>query len=1573
MAPKHSGSARSKKLQWILIGTGGGLLLLVVLAWLLVPGIASGIARRKIEQLAGEKIMGKVSVRQVALTWRGPSKVTAVELRDDLDRLVATLDIDLSIGIFSALGGLDDLGQITLSGQGQILAKRMPDGSVETNLQRALRPRTPSTDPTKIPPGLRLALTTRELTVNYKETDGATGQTLAEASVAGLEATATIDGGPKGTGGAKIDAKLKAKLRQGNAPDGALVASLSIDKLTGADGVVNISAANIDTSASLDALPVRLADALAMQGGLLTDVLGDRATVVLSAKGSLGGRADIEVIARSDQPARAPQAAEGAPAAPAPAGRPRAELSGTFSIRDGVLSATSPATVWLDDSAPLRRVPALDKALRQANINLVGMPSLDLSIVKLRLPMPKAGSSTDLRDAAIDLKLALSPLRGELRADAQTTWKFDTEPVALTLAGDPLSGDVRVTAGAAGTLGGLRAGTLSLAMTAGRILDDRGAPRGLPGKLAGTADIKGVSTEVLSRVVAAMAPTLKDRLMLTQDIGPTIDLSLSAQTQTQPQGQSQGQAAPTALVIEVKSANFAVAGKWSLSETQLRTTEPMIVELRSAGPTLDRFIAGRTPAADAARVSGAVPIRIQLDEATVPLANGSVDMPGTTFKGRLLLSGLTVTTGAGTPAASDAVVQSADVVFSRAAGAAPVVVASVAGSSDGKPMNVEARVELSGTALGPAVARAIELPGLGMQRLTGTLNVRGLPVDALGTMLPRESDGSTSKLARALVIAGAPTADLTVNLGGTPSPIEQVIESLLVSGGTSANATLALRPEQAEVAAKITMAVEPAQARQLQALWAAPGAPTPGDDAPALMSRVVIVAEVPTTALPLTRVPLGLDRTKLAASSPIVATLSTQGPVEVAAVVQGQRTEVRINGLQASAELPAARLLGRTEGTLKASASGTLLATRGGQPLGDGPAELTARAVLTPDDALDATAQVSKLSTVALDTLMGDPGLVSGAMGPQATIVLAARRPARAAGATATAPIDITATITASRLSVSELALAYGPEGLRLLRTPVSVSWDPDAQWLTDRLLSKPGAQDGLAASDRAPVTLTINALAIAPAWNSTPDRVVGPLAAPAFNIDAAIKLDRLSLVRRGSAAPASVSRTLLVEGVTASIASQPGPEPSLRVRARVSNINDGNRGSGADPLQVDLTIKRYADANGTPSMRSAVIDGTITTADLPTDLIESVAAAPDALAPYLGATAKVQVTLKNASLGPARDGAAAAGGTGAASGTADIRLTSPKADLRLAGPISEGVLRVQEQTPLELSLKDFLVGKGDAASAAPTPASPPAGQTAPGATRNPFARLAQARAAGPAGGGSSASALGGVLEGILSPLNALDLNASRPSGGPPALVSSRNLAIPLDGDMAKLDGDIDVALGKLDYRFGGDFGPFLAADVLNLPAADRLAIPSFLVKVRKGVMTFDAFQLPLQTGTIKTTGTVDLVTKQLDLVAMLPLAVASSGLSGQLTGALGPAAQFLPGLAADLTMVPIRVRGPFGQTRPQPDIELWLRSVGQNLLPKSPEDLGRKLLPNILGDRGIPGLPRPAAPQPQPPAGAPK
>src|SRR5690606_25631907 len=113
------------------------------------PAIASSMAPGIIETAAGGSIKGSVKVKDLALSWGGPTKVGPVELYDDTGALVGRLETTVPAGLWRVVSEQWwsqkqlDVGIVELGGKLDVV--RDADGS--SNLDRALAPKTPSAAP----------------------------------------------------------------------------------------------------------------------------------------------------------------------------------------------------------------------------------------------------------------------------------------------------------------------------------------------------------------------------------------------------------------------------------------------------------------------------------------------------------------------------------------------------------------------------------------------------------------------------------------------------------------------------------------------------------------------------------------------------------------------------------------------------------------------------------------------------------------------------------------------------------------------------------------------------------------------------------------------------------------------------------------------------------------------------------------------------------------------------------------------------------------------------------------------------------------------------------------------------------------------------------------------------------------------------------------------------------------------------------------------------------------------------------------------------------------------------------
>ncbi len=176
-----------------------------------------------------------------------------------------------------------------------------------------------------------------------------------------------------------------------------------------------------------------------------------------------------------------------------------------------------------------------------------------------------------------------------------------------------------------------------------------------------------------------------------------------------------------------------------------------------------------------------------------------------------------------------------------------------------------------------------------------------------------------------------------------------------------------------------------------------------------------------------------------------------------------------------------------------------------------------------------------------------------------------------------------------------------------------------------------------------------------------------------------------------------------------------------------------------------------------------------------------------------------------------------------------------------------------------------------------------------------------------------------------------------------PAVVRATGLEVPLDGDLRKLNGDITASLGVVQFRTGDILGGILSQVGGQSSGSAGRRIQPFTVRARKGVLTYDRYALPVGEFEIETVGTIDLVTKRMDLLIYTPLFALTDEIAGS----------FDTGIAGELgvldrnTLVPIRVRGSTTSPSVQPDLGLFLEERTESLL----ENPG-SLLDEVLGDK---------------------
>lgn len=183
--------------------------------------------------------------------------------------------------------------------------------------------------------------------------------------------------------------------------------------------------------------------------------------------------------------------------------------------------------------------------------------------------------------------------------------------------------------------------------------------------------------------------------------------------------------------------------------------------------------------------------------------------------------------------------------------------------------------------------------------------------------------------------------------------------------------------------------------------------------------------------------------------------------------------------------------------------------------------------------------------------------------------------------------------------------------------------------------------------------------------------------------------------------------------------------------------------------------------------------------------------------------------------------------------------------------------------------------------------------------------------------------------------------------GDEPATVAVRDLRLPLDGNLANLAGAIAI-----DPGVGRFFTGELFSSILRLEREHTIgqSLPPLQLNADAGVLRYDRFVLPLGEFSFETSGSVDLLRQQIDVLTWIPLGAlteeAARAFNTSLVSRLGGD---IPGLGRD-TMMPFRTRGSLSNPSTAPDLETFIQTAPDRL---GPDILERGLQRLLDGDPG--------------------
>lgn len=1547
------GLSKAKK---ILLIVGGVVVFPFLFVVLFAPMIASGLAPGIIEGKVADAIKGKVKVSDVSLSWGGPIKVGSLVLMDEQGQVVATMHAESSLGILSLLGGMKDLGTLTLDGKVDLVSKQTADGRVVSNLQSAIAPKTASAkkdagDGTL--PEIAANLILSKLDVTFKQLD-ATGAVVTSATINGAKGEAAIS--TLRTGKSTLDFKLDASVAQGNGGASPVKIAIKSDGFVGADGKLAMDTANMDATVAAAALPSALIDAAVGTGGVLSDAMGDTIRLDASAKGtSTAANVSVDVNA------------------------PLANAKGVLKIEGGRLTLVGPMKASLASTAFAEKMPGVRDAMSKSGIALNGWPGVRFEVRSLNLPIPKGTAPADLRGAAIAADIEVDPIAGTL-SQAQATLTATT-PVAATATqrGGPGGGSaiaksfttslatfsinstdlaqgVTTKGNVTATLDGAKAGDVQLSATISKLLDGSGVVvKGMPGDMQATFSAVGVNTALVQPFVA------NSPLRLSEDVGPTADVVLSAKTVDAASGDA-------TVDVDVTSANMTVRAPLSVSRTRVNAREAMVLNIRRVSPALRRVLnnSGAASAPETTGVAGAgtgtgamaVPrasgnaasrplidatgdgaIALTVSTFSVPMKDGSPDMAGLDFAARGTMGAMELNIASTTPGAAVERIGLLNTTFEAVLkpGADPAI--KFDSSLTTRAGNALARIDLHMPGMLTGASDTPSAAYIGTRRVVGTIvldqfpvalaSMAGSSVDAKTIAMIQETLGANVSLGITLAAAdGVQTIDARVNA-----------TNLAATLGATLAATVA---DLREVKAQLTV-----DSNSLKGLLRSGGV-AETDLASIAMERA---ARASLNVMPV-RIPVrgGSIDWQRANEAALSVTIALDEPLLVRGLPMGER---RFNGgfqgLNLTIGAPVVMLgQGRADatGTADSTAKGTTASAASTRRLtGSLKGDLMQIGSTTPvasingkvdasADLADVTGELSlsKLDTLRADDLLGEPGLVSGALGNQAHVKATVLRTGGA-----DKPMDIAASIDSPRLKISPIKFASAPDRIAL-KAPVEFTWTIDPAFVQSTLM-KPKADAAatkLTVDKPVVVTGTIAAVSISQGEHA------GPFKPGIFALDAIMSIPSVTLTREAHPRGAAVTRsTSVLDGISAKIKSD--AEGKMVFGVKVTSVTE-NGVKTDSAMSIDGDIRGYARADGKGDFGNARSNVTIAAPVIPTALVDQLASSGRQMQDVLGPEMSISASVKNFSSAAQPGGPGGAANT-AGDGTIEARLVSvkprtvPVTPQPAPAPASTqpGASPAPGQ-PASTPAKPAPAQPSKPAAPAPTPPAPsvPAGPPQQalieisGTVHDGALRVAPAKPL-------KVELAEFMFNSDTKVLGLMPLFASvqRSGEGAPLSVKSSNLTIPVNGDVSKLNGQLMVSPGKLEYVFKKQLGQFLEQGVFTSPGAMQREIPPFAVNIIAGIATYDKVEIPVRNFTFKTEGRIDLVNNTVDVVTYIPTLAASGSLMSKLNDDLGKGfGKVLPNIISDGTMIPLRARGPMDNPVFSIDMELFIKNFGSQLNP---------------------------------------
>ncbi|MDX2115447.1 MAG: hypothetical protein SFZ24_07475 [Planctomycetota bacterium] len=1495
---------RRRTLRRVLIGGGVAVVVLVIGLVVFAPQIGSSLAPGIIRDEAGKAIAGSVDIGEVDLSWGGPQQIRGVRLTGTDGKEVFRGNVESSAGLLGLAFGSLDLGTVTLSA-GKLAVVREADGT--TNLERAIappgkaapaKPRTPAkgspAQPASLPEGLRVRVLVQGLDATF--TDRSASGAPRTAAVRDLDVKATVAPGEalviEATGEAFEGDAATARKGEG----GALAISARIADWSRPDGRVTLDRASGKGDVSLTGVPLAIVDAL------VPPLVFDEQGAPIALASALGPRADVEAQAQLDADKG------GTGTGTFRVSTQGASAGGDIAIENGIVRVVKPIRVAAQGAAVRTLVPAIDASLRAGGSSVEALPNIALVLEKLAMPLPSGPGLPSLKGLALDASVEITEFRGGVEIEKGAGPKpFRVAPLSVRVTTDDLGAGVRLTAKTQATLDDQPAGEIDADLRASGLLDATGRPiAGLPPVLDGRVRITGVATPIAQPFVQSTG------IELTQDVGPTLDIEVVAGAGAKPAGAAAADVPPATLALRVSGQHLTMTGDVQLTNAGLTTTgEGVTIRAARAGAVAARMVGADTGWALAAPEGGGATVRVTGLSVPRDLQTGAFKKDQVTADATVELGALAARRTIDEPSAA-VQLSSTKVGVALRPGASAKVTLDAQAADSGAPFRIVGTLDAKNLYTVDASGAIVPTPPMTI-RPTGKIEITGLPA-SLARLAPPPAEGGLDVRALVRELLGGP-ADVTVAFTNVPDNARAVDATLTAKsprlsaefGGVVDNSRAALR------AGTLGATVSPGIVTTLLQQFAPGVGGNPSLAGPARLSLKVDPLELPLTpagAPDLSRTPTAGVRISLAGQT-LVDGLGV-------ANADGTTRDLGRLGLEdfvVTARVPVAAMVAPPlsgQRTLQVNASGVVLSANA-TPMIRLDADLSAEvAEGKPDGAIAARVGLSGMNTWDVERLMGQPGMLTGLLGPFADLAATVNIAPPAGGYPATDPFAA-ALITGelglkSERLVSERPIAFrvGPDRIELTQ-PAGLRLTPDVAALNEMLRAgKPPEQAAASIAEMQTVSLEIRTLSIPRGVRSV--AMTGP-AAPA----------------PGGAAPAEIGASLSAPRI---VMLTPDAQFTRLSGTRLNivteePVREGNAGQ-AVAFRLDIDEAGVGD---TPTAKGANLAGRVDSLFAPDAMIDlaaatltmrgDVPAAPTAIVDALmdqdgtmtealGPVVSLRVNVSGMPLIPPKPGPDGKYPSTASVPVIDLEATSNRARATMRGTVKDG-LYVSER-PLEISVTEI------------------------------------------------------TKELLREHVRLLPLLGSveKTSQDVPAMFTATDMTVPLDGNLSRLNASINITPGECRFDTSRGFASLLKVVDQRTSGTLGQRLPPLSISIRQGVATYPKWKLPLGEFSVETSGVVNLTDapvtarsadgrevqlapRSLDVITWIPAGALTDQALGLFNVGAGTViSKLTPGLLDPFTTIPFRTRGPMDNPETGPAADLFGEQIKNSFDPRRLLDLIR-------------------------------